>query len=128
VADLDDFKLVNDRHGHQSGDEVLRAFADVLRGTLRDIDVPARLGGEEFAVLLPETDGEGAATVAGRLRERVATLTIAAPDGTPLSITASFGVASCPPLERVEDLPAAADEALYAAKGEGKNRVVEAAT
>jgi diguanylate cyclase (GGDEF)-like protein len=127
MADLDDFKLVNDRHGHQSGDEVLRAFANVLRETLRDIDVPARLGGEEFAVLLPESDAEGAATVARRLRERVATLTIAAPDGTPLTITASFGVASCPPLERVEDLPGAADEALYAAKREGKDRVVEAA-
>lgn len=126
TADLDDFKLVNDQHGHESGDEVLRAFAGVLRQTLREIDVPARLGGEEFAVLLPETDAGGAAVVATRLRERVAALEIDAPDGARLSVTASFGVASCPPVERVEDLPAAADEALYAAKSEGKNRVVEA--
>ena len=94
--------------------------------TLREIDVPARLGGEEFAILLPETDAPGAAVVADRLRERIASLVIDTPDGERLSVTASFGVASCPPLERVEDLPAAADEALYEAKTGGKNRVVEA--
>ena len=127
AADLDDFKLVNDQHGHQSGDEVLRAFAEVLRMTLREIDVPARIGGEEFAILLPETDAAGAAVVAARLRERVAALRIEAPDGGWLSVTASFGVASCPPVERAEDLPAAADEALYEAKSGGKNRVMEAA-
>ncbi len=126
TADLDDFKLVNDQHGHQSGDEVLRGFAEVLRMTLREIDVPARLGGEEFAILLPETDAPGAAVVADRLRERIASLVIDTSDGERLSVTASFGVASCPPLERVEDLPAAADEALYEAKTGGKNRVVEA--
>ncbi len=127
AADLDDFKLVNDQHGHQSGDEVLRAFAEVLRMTLREIDVPARIGGEEFAILLPETDAAGAAVVAARLRERVAALRIEVPDGGRLSVTASFGVASCPPVERAEDLSAAADEALYEAKSGGKNRVMEAA-
>ena len=127
VADLDDFKRVNDRHGHKTGDDVLRAFAGVLRGTVRDIDVPARLGGEEFAILLPETDGDGAATLARRLRERLEQLALDLPGGGRLCVTASFGVASCPPAARVEDLPGAADEALYEAKHEGKNRVVEAA-
>ena len=126
MADLDDFKRVNDRHGHQVGDDALRAFAGVLRGTVREIDVPARLGGEEFAVLLPETGGDGAAAVAGRLRERLERLQLDLPGGGRLHVTASFGVASCPPVERVEDLPAAADDALYEAKSEGKNRVVEA--
>ena len=123
AADLDDFKQVNDRFGHEAGDDVLRAFARVLRGAVREVDVAARLGGEEFAVLLPETDAEGAEVIAGRLRERLEQLTLAAPDGRPLSVTASFGYASAPPVARVEDLPAAADEALYRAKRGGKNQI-----
>ena len=70
LADLDDFKKVNDRYGHQAGDDVLREFAEVLRETVRDIDLAARYGGEEFAVLLPQTDLEGAERLAERLRER----------------------------------------------------------
>jgi diguanylate cyclase (GGDEF)-like protein len=128
VSDLDDFKLVNDHHGHETGDAVLRAFAGVLRATVREIDLAARLGGEEFAVLLPETDAEGAAVVAGRLRERLEQLQLSATAKGHVTVTASFGYASAPPLDRVEDLPAAADEALYRAKREGKNRVVEAVT
>ncbi len=126
VADLDDFKRVNDLYGHEAGDDVLRAFAGVLRSTVREIDTAARLGGEEFGVLLPETDAGGAAVVAGRLRERLERLELDAPGNGRLSVTASFGFASSPPLDRVEDLPAAADEALYRAKHEGKNRIVEA--
>ena len=126
MADLDDFKRVNDLHGHDAGDDVLRAFAGVLRGAVRDIDTPARLGGEEFAVLLPETGGDGARMLAGRLRERLERLQIDGPAHRHVHVTASFGVASCPPAERVEDLPGEADEALYEAKHQGKNRVVEA--
>jgi diguanylate cyclase (GGDEF)-like protein len=125
VADLDDFKQINDRHGHETGDDVLRAFAGLLRGTVRDIDVAARLGGEEFAVLLPETEGAGAAAVAARLREHLEALNLATGEGGPLRVTASFGVASSPPFERVDELPAAADAALYRAKHAGKNRVME---
>jgi diguanylate cyclase (GGDEF)-like protein len=126
VADLDDFKHVNDRYGHETGDDVLRAFAGVLKGTVREIDIAARLGGEEFAVLLPETDAAGAAVLAGRLRERLERVELDAPGHGRLGVTASFGFATSPPVDRVEDLLAAADEALYRAKHEGKNRVVEA--
>ncbi len=126
VADLDDFKRVNDRHGHETGDAVLQAFAFVLMETARATDLAARLGGEEFAVLLPATDAGGASVLAGRLRAQLAGLEIGLPDGGALNVTASFGFASSPPVESTEDLLAAADSALYRAKHEGKNRVAEA--
>jgi diguanylate cyclase (GGDEF)-like protein len=124
LADLDDFKQVNDRHGHQAGDDVLRAFADVLRNTVRDIDVAARYGGEEFAILLPQTDLEGAERLAERLRETMAGRQLAlVPDAT-FTVTSSFGVASFPEAPTPAELFAAADEALYRAKSAGKNCVV----
>jgi diguanylate cyclase (GGDEF)-like protein len=122
-ADLDDFKKINDRHGHQVGDRVLRAFAGVLRGRVRTIDVAARLGGEEFAVLLVETDLRGAEALAESLRAAVADLEVPAGRGEPIRLTASFGVASYPESQTADDLLAAADLALYRAKREGKNRV-----
>jgi two-component system cell cycle response regulator len=128
VADLDDFKRVNDRHGHETGDAVLQAFAFVLKQTIRETDLAARLGGEEFAVLLSATDPASAGVLADRLRARLAGLELGTPGGGRVTVTASFGLASCPPIERVEDLPAAADSALYRAKHEGKNRVAEAVT
>jgi diguanylate cyclase (GGDEF)-like protein len=124
VADLDDFKQVNDRYGHQTGDDVLRAFADVLRATVRDIDVAARYGGEEFAVLLPQTDLEGTERLAERLRETMARRLLSLEPGSTFSVTASFGVASFPEEPTAAELFAAADEALYRAKSAGKNRVV----
>ncbi|HYY32113.1 MAG TPA: diguanylate cyclase [Gaiellaceae bacterium] len=124
VADLDDFKQVNDRHGHQAGDDVLRTFADVLRETVRDIDVAARYGGEEFAVLLPQTDLAGAERLAERLRETLGGREIDAPHGIAFTVTASFGVASFPEAGTAAALFAAADEALYRAKSAGKNCVV----
>src|SRR6266540_3744348 len=124
LADLDDFKQVNDRYGHQAGDDVLRAFADVLRDTVRDIDVAARYGGEEFAVLLPQTDLEGAERLAERLREAMEARRLTLHPGASFSVTSSFGVASFPEAPTPAALFAAADEALYRAKSAGKNCVV----
>jgi diguanylate cyclase (GGDEF)-like protein len=124
LADLDDFKQVNDRYGHQTGDDVLRSFADVLRETVRDIDLAARYGGEEFAVLLPQTDLEGAERLAERLREAIASRRLTLEPGATFAVTSSFGVASFPAASTPAALFAAADEALYRAKSEGKNRVV----
>jgi diguanylate cyclase (GGDEF)-like protein len=124
LADLDDFKQVNDRYGHQAGDEVLRQFAAVLRETVRDVDLPARYGGEEFAVLLPQTDLEGAERLAERLRQAVAERPMTKRPGALVAVTASFGVASFPEASTPAALFAAADEALYRAKAAGKNRVV----
>ena len=128
LVDLDDFKLVNDRFGHGTGDEVLRALSDVFRESLRDVDLAARLGGEEFAVLLPETDYPGAAGVAERLRAGLASLELKAPEGERFGVTASFGVAVYPEAQSVDELLRAADAALYRAKAEGKNRVTLAPT
>jgi diguanylate cyclase (GGDEF)-like protein len=126
LADLDDFKQVNDLYGHQTGDDVLRAFADVLRETVRDIDLAARYGGEEFAVLLPQTDLDGAERLAQRLRETIASRRLTLEPGATFTVTSSFGVASFPEASTPAALFAAADEALYRAKSEGKNRVVSA--
>jgi diguanylate cyclase (GGDEF)-like protein len=127
LADLDDFKQVNDRYGHLAGDEVLRAFADVLRETVREIDTAARYGGEEFTLLLPGTDLEGAAHVAERIRADMAARVVEILPGTRITVTASFGVAAYPHARTEDALFAAADEALYRAKHAGKNRVDVAA-
>jgi diguanylate cyclase (GGDEF)-like protein len=128
MVDLDNFKQVNDRHGHQQGDEVLASVASVLRDFSRDIDAPARYGGEELAVVLPQTDAEGAAQLAERMREAVEWLRVPRVAGRgSLRVTASFGVAAVP--ESASDggeLVAAADAALYRAKRGGKNRVERA--
>jgi diguanylate cyclase (GGDEF)-like protein len=123
LADLDGFKEVNDRFGHHAGDEVLIAFADLLRAHGRDVDVAARLGGEEFAVLLPETGLDGASTVADRLRRSLAELQIPLGVGEKVTVTASFGVAELGDSQSVDGLLRAADSALYRAKEHGKNRV-----
>jgi diguanylate cyclase (GGDEF)-like protein len=127
LADLDDFKAVNDRYGHASGDNVLRELAHALEETVREIDLCARWGGEEFLLLLPGTDTEGAASVAGRVRAALAEREIFTADGqTLLEVTASFGVAEAGPGTTSEELLAAADEALYEAKRAGKDAVVTA--
>ena len=124
LSDLDDFKRVNDRFGHPIGDELLQAFADALREHVRDIDIPARLGGEEFAVLLPETPLEGARAVAQRLQEFLATSPLLVVGGREIRTTASFGVAELVEGEQADALLRRADAALYRAKAEGKNQVV----
>src|ERR671911_1175707 len=123
LADVDDFKAVNDRHGHPTGDIVLRDLAETLRETVREIDTAARWGGEEFAVILPGTDLEGASQVAERIRAALAEREIPSVEGAHLHVTASFGVAVSNPTTTVQQLVEAADEALYRAKRAGKDRV-----
>lgn len=125
LADIDGFKDVNDVHGHAVGDEVLRAFAEVLRETLRESDVAGRWGGEEFLLLLPGADEEGAVQLAERVRLGLAARRIPSVPG--LGVTASFGVAEYAGETNTEQLVAAADSALYRAKRAGKDRVERAA-
>jgi len=124
IADLDDFKRLNDTHGHAGGDAVLREFADLLRSTLRASDVAGRWGGEEFILLLRETGLDGAGELAERVRLALAARAILGPDGARLSVTASFGVAAYDRSDEHFHVLAAADDALYAAKRSGKNRTV----
>jgi diguanylate cyclase (GGDEF)-like protein len=127
MLDVDDFKDVNDRHGHQQGDRVLRAVADAVQTTVRDVDFVARYGGEELAVALPEMEATGAAAVGERIRQAIEAAVVRTRDGGAHSVTASIGVAVLDPDSPArQDLIAAADGALYAAKRGGKNRVVVA--
>ena len=126
LADLDGFKGVNDRHGHATGDDVLREFADVLRETARDVDLVCRWGGEEFVLLLPGTDADGAAQLAERVRETLRERVLPGRGGERLVVTASFGVASFPEAATPAELVAQADAALYEAKRSGKDRVERA--
>lgn len=127
MIDLDHFKRVNDEFGHQVGDEVLEAAAQVMCSTLRINDLVGRYGGEEFAVMLPETAGEGAWAVADRCRRLIETLGIES-GGRSVPTTASVGMASVPQVDvhTVADLVRLADGALYEAKHGGRNRVVVA--
>ena len=122
LCDLDNFKQLNDTHGHDAGDAALVAFADVLRATVRPEDVPARVGGEEFAVLLPDTNADEAATVAERIRTAQTRERGARP-----STTVSIGVAGPGAASGLEDLLRRADGALYAAKDAGRDTVAVAA-
>ena len=117
--DVDDFKRVNDTHGHQAGDAVLKKVGEVLGGRVRQLDFAARYGGEEFAVLLPETDVVGARTLAQRLRKDVVGARVPLPGGADIGVTASFGVADKNGFDRAEEMIAAADQALYTEKNRG---------
>jgi diguanylate cyclase (GGDEF)-like protein len=123
MVDLDHFKQVNDVHGHEGGDAVLRHVAQLFTDAVRTIDLCARYGGEEIAILLAQTGEQGAAELAERLREML-TLRPATYNGTKIPVTASFGVASYPfPVPYGDWLVLAADKALYQAKGAGRNNV-----
>ena len=126
IADIDNFKSINDRYGHQTGDEVLRAVARVFADAVRELDLPGRYGGEEIAVVLPGTNLAGARNTAERIRKLVDDLRVTSSDGELVRVTASFGAACFPTHETVEGLVSAADESLYEAKRTGKNRVVTA--
>ncbi len=123
MIDLDHFKSVNDDNGHAAGDDVLRQVAAACRHSLRDSDILGRIGGEEFAVLLPETGAETALLAAERLRHAVAELAIESNSG-PLHVTVSIGAATASPAQgAMETIMLEADDALYRAKHEGRNRV-----
>jgi diguanylate cyclase (GGDEF)-like protein len=129
MLDLDNFKDVNDTHGHMQGDRVLREVARVLRETARDVDEPARYGGEELAVVLPQTDLGGAHHFGERVRRAIEALEIRRVDGQGvLRVTASVGVAALAPGSSMEkdELVIAADAALYRAKRAGRNRTMRA--
>ncbi len=124
VLDLDHFKDVNDHYGHEAGDAVLRSFARTCREVLRDEDLFARLGGEEFAIFLPGADLGGAIAVGERLRARFASTYTTTPVGN-IQCTVSVGVAGTSSRSvKVGELLRRADEALYEAKDEGRDRVV----
>ncbi len=121
LLDLDHFKQINDRYGHGAGDDVLASIGEVLRGGLRASDFAGRYGGEEFLVLLPDTDGAGAVQAAEKLRSAVEKVDVPQVDQV---VTASFGVAAYPVDALDADaLVRMADRALYTAKGAGRNRV-----
>ncbi|HET9386948.1 MAG TPA: GGDEF domain-containing protein [Gemmatimonadales bacterium] len=121
--DLDNFKIINDTHGHQTGDAVLRLVADAMRTSVRTADVVGRLGGDEFAVLMPETDPHVAEAAATRLVAGLRNVF----KGTP-TVTASIGVVSCTATDAsTDDLLRRADQAMYDAKKAGKDRVVQVA-
>ena len=126
MADIDHFKHVNDRHGHAQGDAVLQAFAQLAQGVLRPDDLLARLGGEEFAVVLPRTNHAQARAVGERICESLRSHRFALPDGQHLQVTVSVGVHAVPVVsdcDSMDVLLGHADAALYAAKQHGRNQV-----
>ncbi len=124
LADLDLLRDINNRHGHLTGDQMIRRVADAIRGALREYDVPARFGGDEFAILMPETTLPEAMTVAERVRRGVEAIGLKLSDGLTVGASVSIGVAQFPGHGRTaSELLAAADRAVYQAKALGRNRV-----
>lgn len=123
MLDLDHFKRVNDQYGHHIGDLTLKKMAEVCHELLREVDVMGRLGGEEFAIMLPETDSQQALEIAQRLCDAVASAEVRVPSGAPIRFTTSVGVARFENDDQIETVLDRADQALYKAKREGRNRV-----
>lgn len=124
MIDIDNFKLINDHFGHQAGDQVLKEISTLLTKSLREIDIPARYGGDEIAIILPETEIEQAFFVARRIKRLIESSPVRFKDNV-ITLKACFGISSCPnpSIKTVEDMIAAADTALYKAKRNGKNRI-----
>jgi diguanylate cyclase (GGDEF)-like protein len=123
ICDIDQFKSINDTHGHASGDEILASFGKLVRAGIRNGDIAGRLGGDEFCIVLPNTGGDRAGPLMERLRERWELLEYHSPDGRTFSVTASFGVVQHGGERSAKALLHTADKALYCAKGEGRNRI-----
>ncbi len=124
ILDVDHFKRVNDEFGHAIGDELLISLAQTLKAKMRSIDIVARIGGEEFAILMPHTDLANALTVMDRLREELAESSIPLTDGRLVRFTVSIGVTAQQDNEfDIDAMLVRADKALYTAKGSGRNRV-----
>jgi two-component system cell cycle response regulator len=125
MLDIDHFKAINDTYGHDAGDDVLREFADRVRANVRGIDLVCRLGGEEFVVVMPDTDAALARVVAERVRQRIAAEPFVVSGGTQrIDVTVSIGIATRLAGDSPDDLVKRADLGLYAAKHGGRNRVV----
>jgi len=125
IVDIDYFKSINDTYGHDAGDEVLREFATRLKKSIRGIDLACRYGGEEFVIVMPETDMAVAAVVAERMRRRIANDSFSVGnDHDPVQVTISVGLASLVATDDAASVLKRADQALYRAKRDGRNRVV----
>jgi len=123
MLDIDHFKRVNDEHGHPAGDDVLAKVGALVRLNIRETDFAGRYGGEEFVIVLPRTDSDGALVLAERLRKAIGTAEMRGPEGRRLRrVTVSLGVAGCRPGDDVRSLVSRADTALYCAKENGRNR------
>ncbi len=125
MADIDHFKAINDRHGHHAGDLALVHFSKIIKGRLRASDLAGRIGGEEFLIILPETDIEGAVLVAENLRQSVEASPFRLTGGDEITITASFGVSGSMVTSEtsIEEMTKLADDAMYSAKNSGRNKV-----
>ncbi|MDP3333982.1 MAG: GGDEF domain-containing protein, partial [Methylococcaceae bacterium] len=122
MLDIDHFKFINDNYGHAAGDEVLRQFADILKAELRTIDTPGRLGGEEFAILLPGITTANAMTTAERLRKRIEATRVNSING-PIHFTVSIGGTLISPQDKAYEAALhRADNAMYKAKDAGRNQ------
>ncbi|MBN8971177.1 MAG: GGDEF domain-containing protein [Rhizobiales bacterium] len=122
AMDLDYFKKINDRYGHDCGDQALKAFAELIRANIRPTDLAARMGGEEFCIVVSDSNQRAPMTIAERIREQVEAMTISTAAG-PVRTTVSAGISYASGDETLQSLLIRADEALYEAKSEGRNRV-----
>ena len=124
MVDIDDFKRFNDTYGHQAGDSVLTQTGAVIRSALREADTGYRYGGEEFAVILPETDGPGAVQLAERIRKELAEMPVSFETKTNEHITASMGISELQKKDKLSEFVKRADDNLYDAQKVGKNGVI----